>query len=232
MAYILDAIVLAVAVTCVFLGYRRGFVRTMIQLVGCLAAIFLAYTFSDTVATFVYDDIMRDGLHRGIVETWDESVANGAQTITEQVDAVVETLPKFVQKVIDTDALSTLTQSSTSTHVADYVVDTLIRPTMLVVLRFVAFILLFILLSFLIKLLEKLLKPITKIPLIRQADGVLGTLLGLVKGAILVIVAVTLMQLIAIGAPFGPFTNENLEKSVIAGRVAEINPLSTALNLD
>ena len=83
-----------------------------------------------------------------------------------------------------------------------------------------------------IRLLEKLLKPVTKLPLIRQTDGLLGTVVGLVKGIVFALVAVTIMQLIATGTTTGPFTQENLDNSVIAGWIADVNPLSGVLNLD
>ncbi|MBQ3258987.1 MAG: CvpA family protein [Clostridia bacterium] len=238
MPYILDAIVVVIVAVAAIVGYRRGFIRTIIQLAGCIIAFILALSLSATVSTVVYDGLLRDGLHEKIETTWSETVVEGAaQTLTEQTQAVFDTLPTFVQTALDTETITQGIQDSvgndhTGTAVADYLVDDLIRPVMVAVIRFVAFLLLFAILMIVIRLLEKLLKPITKLPLVRQTDGLLGTVVGLAKGAVFALVAVTIMQLIAAGTTTGPFTQKNLDNSVVAGWIAQINPLSAVLNLD
>lgn len=238
MPYILDAIVVIIVAVTAIIGYRRGFIRTIIQLAGCVIAFVLALSLSGTVSTMVYDGVLRGGLHDKLETAWNETVVEGAaQTLTEQTEAVFDTLPGFVQTALDTETIMQGIQNSvgndqTGTAVADYLVDDLIRPVMIAMIRFVAFLILFAILMLLIRLLEKLLKPITKLPLLRQTDGLLGTVVGLAKGIVFALVAVTIIQLIAAGTTTGPFTQENLDNSVVAGWVAEINPLSAVLNLD
>ncbi len=238
MSYILDAIVVIIIAVTAILGYRRGFIRTIIQLAGCIVAFILALTLSGTVSTMVYDGVLRDSLHEKIETVWSETVVEGAaQTLTEQTEAVFDTLPAFVQTALDTETITqgihdSVGNDQTGTAVADYLVDDLIRPVMVAIIRFVAFLILFALLMIVIRLLEKLLKPLTKLPLVRQTDGLLGTVVGLVKGIVFALVAVTVIQLIAAGTTTGPFTQENLDNSLIAEWVAEINPLSAVLNLE
>jgi uncharacterized membrane protein required for colicin V production len=238
MAYILDLIIVAVILVTVFLGYRRGFIRTIIQLIGCVVAFALALSFSATVSTYIYDDLLRDGLHEKIETVWNETVIEGAATsVTEQVESVLEELPSFVSATLDADTLvagirDTVGLSETGTAVADYLVDTMLRPVIVAVLRFVSFLILYLVFMLLIRLLEKLLTPLIKLPLIRQTDGTLGAVLGLLKGIVFALVAVTIMQLVAAGATSGPCTQENLENSLVAGWLAEINPISSVLHLD
>lgn len=237
MPYILDAVVVIIIAVTAIVGYRRGFIRTIIQLVGCVVAFVLALSLSNTVSSMVYDGMLRDGLHEKIETAWSETVVEGAaQTLTEQTETIFDTLPKFVQVALDTETITqgirdSVGNDQTGTAVADYLVDDLIRPVMVAVIRFVAFLILFAILMLLIRLLEKLMKPLTKLPLIRQTDGLLGAVVGLIKGAIFALVAVTIMQLIATGTTTGPFTQENLDNSIVAGWVAEINPLSSVLKI-
>ncbi len=238
MAYILDLIIVAVVGITVFLGYRRGFIRTIIQLVGCVVAFALALSLSATVSNYIYDDLLRDGLHEKIETVWNDTVVEGAaDTMTEQVESVLETLPSFLTATLDTDDLVDGIQASvgnadTGTAVADYLVDEMLRPLLVAVLRFIAFLILYLVLMLLIRLLEKLITPLIKLPLIRQTDGALGAIIGLLKGIVFALVAVTIMQLIAASATTGPCTQENLENSVLAGWLAEINPISSVLQLD
>ncbi len=238
MSYILDAIVVIVIAVTAFIGYRRGFIRTIIQLAGCIVAFILALSLSNTVSTMVYDGLLRDNLHEKIETVWTETAVEGAaQTLTEQAEAILDTLPEFVQTTLDTETITqgihdSVGNDQTGVAVADYLVDDLIRPIIVAVIRFVAFLILFAILMFVIRLLEKLLKPLTKMPLVRQTDGLLGAVVGLVKGIVFALVAVTIMQLIATGATTGPFTQENLDNSVVVGWVAEINPLSAVLRIE
>lgn len=237
MPYILDAIVVVIIAVTAIIGYRRGFIRAIIQLVGCIAAFVLALSLSNTVSSMVYDGMLRDGLHEKIETAWNETVVEGAaQTLTEQTEAVLDTLPQFVQNALDTETITQDIQSSvgndqTGAAVADYLVEDLIRPVMVAIIRFVAFLILFAVLMLVIRLLEKLIKPFTKLPLVRQADGLLGAAVGLVKGVMFALVAVTVMQLIATGTTTGLFSQENLDNSMVAGWVAEINPLSSVLKI-
>ncbi len=237
MPYILDAIVIIIIAATAIVGYRRGFIRTIIQLAGCIIAFILALSLSGTVSTMVYEGLLRDSLHEKIETVWSETVVEGAaQTLTEQTQAVLDTLPGFVQTALDAETITqgirdSVGNDQTGTAVAGYLVDDLIRPVMVVVIRFIAFLILFTILTLLIRLLEKLLEPLTKLPLVRQTDGLLGLVVGLVKGIVFALVAVTIMQLIATGTTTGPFTQENLENSIVAGWIAQINPLSSVLNL-
>ncbi len=236
MAYILDLIVLAVVAVTVFIGYRRGFIRTIIQLLGCVVAFALALSLSATVSNYVYDDLMRDGLHEKIETAWNDTIVEGAaNTITEQVDSMLETLPPFLTATLDTETLVDGIMGSanvnTGASVADYLVDDMLRPVIVAVLRFVSFLVLYLVLMLVIRLLEKLVTPLIKLPLIRQTDGTLGAVIGLLKGVVFAMVAVTIMQLIAASATSGPFTQENLDNSLLAGWLSEINPLSSVLQL-
>ncbi len=238
MPYVLDAIVIVIVAVTAIVGYRHGFIRTIIQLAGCAVAFVLALSLSSTVSTMVYDGLLRDGLHEKVETVWSETVINGAaQTVTEQTESVIEALPGFVQTVLDAETITdgireSVSNKQTGTAVADYFVDELIRPVMVAVIRFIAFLILFLILMLAIRLLAKLLKPITKLPLIRQMDGGLGAAIGLVKGTLFAVVAVTVMQLIASGAATGPFTKENLDNSLLAGWIADINPISSVLKFN
>lgn len=59
------------------------------------------------------------------------------------------------------------------------------------------FLLLFIVLMIIAHFLANLISKVFRLPLLRQADGLLGALLGAVEGVVLGLVAVTVMQMMA-----------------------------------
>lgn len=62
MAYILDGAAILVVLLAVFIGYHRGFVRSLIQLVGLIAAAIIAAALSTGIAALVFDSFISDGL--------------------------------------------------------------------------------------------------------------------------------------------------------------------------
>ena len=236
MSYVFDiAVILIVAIT-VFFGYRRGFIRTVVQLVGCVLALVLAFSLSQTVSAYVYENVVRDTVYEKVNAAWEESTAHGVANLTEKVDAFNESLPNFLQTLLDTDAVTDdvhqfLNGGEKETSVSAFLTDTVLQPILLTILRIIAFLILYAVLMVAVKLVTKLIKPLSKLPLIRQADGLLGAACGLLKGLVFAFIAVTVIQLLSVGGN-GVFAKKDLDNSYIAGRLAERNPLSDVLNLD
>lgn len=234
MSWILDGIVVLVVGISLFLGYRRGFIRTAVQLAGYVLAFFIAISLSASIADFTYDRFIGNGIRENIAAAFSE---NAGATVSEKIEGAIESLPDFVQTALAENksvqnVLSTVDQKTENTidAVTETVVEQIVRPVAVALLRFISFLILFLVLLLLVALLGKLVKPITKLPLIHQVDGTLGLVLGLAKGCILAFVAVTVMQLISTsGSTTGPFTVENLENSMLAGWLAKINPLASIL---
>ncbi len=227
MTYILDGIVLLIVVLTVVLGYRRGFLKSLIQFVGCIAAFVLAFTLSAPVSNFVFDNFVANGLEKTLSET----VVNNVDSAPAEL---LEGLPQPILAFLGNNAqlqtaLDNLEGSAITT--AESMVDTLmsvvVRPVMVWIIQFVAFILLFIVLSFVAKVLAKLVRPITKLPLLHQADGGLGAVLGLIKGAVFAIAFVSVVQLIAATASSDALiTQDMINNSILVRWIAEINPIA------
>lgn len=236
MSWVFDVIVLLIVALTVFLGYRRGFLRTIVQLVGCLLALILAFSFSQTVSTWVYDTMLRDTVYEKIETAWQDTTASGAATLSDKVESMTEALPGFVKSVWDPESVTKelqqfLNSGETAQSASVFLTDTVLRPILVTVIRFIAFLILYALLMVAVKLLVKLIKPLSRLPLIRQADGVLGAVSGFLKGILFAFVAVTILQLLAVGDS-SLVVKEDLANSYIAGWLAELNPLSDVLNLD
>lgn len=67
MAYILDIAVILIFALAIFIGYRRGFVKSIIRLVGCLLALVIAGTLSGTIAGGIYDGFLAGKVKEQIV---------------------------------------------------------------------------------------------------------------------------------------------------------------------
>ena len=232
MAYILDGVIVLIVVLTVALGYRRGFIRSMVQLVGLVAAFMLAFSFSETLSTYVYDAFISEPLRETVTQTLQTDVSS---TASEQLDSALETLPPFLSEALRENeqanaALESLGAQvdASAAQLAEMLVTNVIRPLAVALLRFVLFLVLVVLLLLAVKLLTALLKPITKLPVIRQADGALGAVIGLLKSLLFVLIAVTVMQLLASTDTL--ITAEQVQDSLLVSWLAQNNPVAGQLS--
>lgn len=232
MAYILDIVLILIIAVTTILGFRRGFLRSVVQLAGLIASFVLAFTLSATVADWLYDSMLEEP----IKETVSAALVEDAMANADKSQAVLDSLPAPIANALNSseaarDALENLSNKAGESvaAAADVIVDDVVRPLTIVLVRFVLFMVMLIVFILLARLLTKMIKPLTNLPLIHQADGLLGGAVGLVKGALFVIVAVTVMQLLASAGIL--VTYEQLDNSMLAGWVAEHNLISAGLEL-
>lgn len=228
MAYILDGILLLIVIVTVALGYHRGFIRSVVQLVGLIAAVVIASSLSASLSTLVYDSFVSEPLQNKVVEAVENA---GSGVASERLDSALESLPPFLVNAINQNdqASQTLDQlqntvTDSATAMAKTLVTNVVRPLAIGLFRVVLFIILVILLLILVKLLTKLIKPLTKLPVIRQADGLLGGAVGLLKAVLFVVIAVSVMQLLASSGKL--ITMEQFQDTILVSWVAQNSPIS------
>lgn len=235
MAYILDGAVILILIAAVAVGCHRGFFKSLILLVGSLAATVLAGLLSTPLASFTFDTFISGGLQESIAAKIEET---GAGSVADGLEAALNELPGPIAHALQAYAgtpeeiVDTVRDSlSGSASAAETVVTTVIRPVAVALLGFLLFFILFVLLMIVVRLLARLVRQIARLPVLKQADGLLGGVLGLVEGALLVLVAVTVVQLITASAgPDAALTAEDVKDSIIVSRVAEHNPVTGALD--
>lgn len=229
MSYILDGIIVLIIAITVFLSAKKGFVRTLIEVVGLIAAIIVAFTFSTPVADSVYDKFVEPK----IISTVEESFNNTANTATDTVDAVWTKLPKFmtnsnflniskenVYEQIKTDT------SATATNMADTVSNSFVKP---VVTKFVS--LLFsvisvVVLIFVTKFLAKYINKLFNFSIVGKINKTLGGIIGLFKGVAVAIIFCLVISLIMSFTKNGflIFTNDTVNSSYLFKFFTELFP--------
>ena len=113
---------------------------------------------------------------------------------------------------------------------ADALVNDVFRPVGVLLIRMVSFLLLFIVLMIAAHFLANVISKVFRLPLLRQADGLLGALFGAVEGVILALAAVTVMQMLAAStAEDALISQQDIEDTVIVSAMAEINPVTGTL---
>ncbi len=235
MAYVLDIAVILIVVATVFAGYRHGFLKSVIGVVGLLASLLLAFFVSGMVADWVYTGIIQPKTEEAIATGIEESIGTAA-SVEEGLQVAVEYIPGVVRNFMEDEGLSSeslaqqvdQTTGDTAKAVAVTVTDKVVRPVMILVVRSVSFLILFVVLLIVTGLLGKLLGGILKHTPLKGLNSLLGALLGLLKSVMWVLFLVTLVQMIAHFSSDSAFISQKtIEDTTLVEAIADINPLVT-----
>ena len=116
---------------------------------------------------------------------------------------------------------------SSAEDIAHSVVQVVIRPVAVALLRILCFFVLFLLLLILVAIAANLISRVFRLPVLRQLDGGLGAVIGVIEGVVLVFVAVTVVQMVAASSSSDALiTTQHIQNTTLVRWVAEHNPLA------
>lgn len=163
MAILVDLILIAVLALCVFLGWKKGFVKTLSG--------FLVYVFSFAIANachrFVENLVLKLPFLSGMLTDMEMPTFSDNATFLDKVKEVVRFSVDH-----DTEA-GAVVEAMAKNYIAEMLASV------------IAFILVFVISVILLKLLVWVLDAvIQKFPVVNKANGVLGAVIGLLNGFI------------------------------------------------
>jgi uncharacterized membrane protein required for colicin V production len=237
MAYILDGLVIIIFLLAVWLGYRRGFFKSIIQLVGCIAAVMIASGLSAPLAAGIYDQFFSKSIQGQIQDQIEKA---GTESVETALGGVLDELPDSVVNALSLFDLGTAEQvkdklsdslEGSVTQISQHVEQQVVRPAAVSLLRVLCFFILFILFTVFVGIIASAVGKLFKLPVLRQADGLLGAMLGAVQGIVLVFVAVTVMSLIASTSKSDDkLTRAVMNDTILVQSVEKVNPMTDTLD--
>ena len=191
-AIIIDVALIAVIVVSVFHYARKGFVAGLMDLVGNLASLALAWVVSGKLSPTVFENFFKSGLIEQTARTIQQQ---GGVNLSVILDGLSGILP---QKFIDDITASAAGMlDSGAPDIAQQVVEKIIAPLVVPLITVVVFFATFVLCRVVIAFLVTVLTNINKIPL-------LGGCIGVVAGFINVLLILCLLWAVVV------ITNGNL----------------------
>ncbi|MCL1808730.1 MAG: CvpA family protein [Clostridiales bacterium] len=168
---VLDIVVAAIVVLSMTLGFRSGFMRSFLHMAGWILSIVIAFAFAPKLSVFLTE---KTGIYDSMNNALSERFADAAS-----VDRVAHGLPDILR-----DMAESLARQTTETAAAT--VANLFFAS-------VSFLLVIIAVKLVFFLLVSLLSKRGNSGVRGFVDGVLGLLMGLVKGAFIVFVLLAVM---------------------------------------
>jgi uncharacterized membrane protein required for colicin V production len=232
MSIILDVILLTVLVAFIFTAAKKGFMRSLLELIAVIVALVMAYQFSPVVAQAAYDNLVEESLIETVQTQLDENL--NISSSTEKAELVLESVPSFMTSFasslgIELEEVKTKITSETfsSENLATELVVKVAQPIVVAALTALFFLVLSAVLMFALKWVAGLLSKLFKIPLLGTVNKILGGVLGACKGVMVIIFISTLLKLIFAGGESEISTMVN--SSYVIGLLDNINPFFESL---
>lgn len=189
-ALIFDIMVIVVVIVCVYIGSKRGFLRSLILLVGNIAAILLALWLSGGISSWIYDNWIEAEVVSGINEKLDD--ITGEYTFEGVTDSILSVLPdpladmltEYIQ--LDEKTYENINESldSGKSEIATTVANSVVKPMVVFLIRVLVFVLLVTLAMIAVKLIAGMCSFVNKIPIVGTLNSLLGGALGLLEAGI------------------------------------------------
>lgn len=198
-ALILDVILIAVIVLTAFHYKKKGFVAGLLDLVGNLLALLVAWIASDRISPTVFENFFKQGLIEKITQTVQERGTSGLTMLVESFSSI---LPGGMANEVTRSLQDIL--GSGAPDLAVRIVDTILTPLIVPMITVVLFFIAFAVCKLVISMLVAVLTNINKIPVIGSVNELLGILVGVAGGLLNVVLLLCLIWAVV------AITNNNL----------------------
>ncbi|MCL2088221.1 MAG: CvpA family protein [Oscillospiraceae bacterium] len=208
MNILIDVMVVVFIGLMVFLGYKKGFIASMIELFGYILSCLVAWFLSGHIGRWIWSSIIRGRIIDTINASLPAPPANIANLpasspefsgeITAAVNDAFSQMPGFVSNFLNNSNLNPAavasniqsrasgTVSNAMGEIAPYIADNVVEDIVLSLIVSIAFVALFIICGIVFKILARLFKSVNKIPFIGNANKALGAMAGLIKATLFV----------------------------------------------
>lgn len=228
MEYIIDIILAALLAVCLIVGWKRGFVKSLMDLASNLIAFILARVVSVQLAPQIFAQYFEQRAYSSLNRELASAGSSASSQVQSALDSIPESLDGFlgmlgVDKKSMASALSQKLEES-GADIAEVLMNNIVSPVLTAIIKLLVFVAVFVLAVLILKIATLLLDKLTELPAVKQANEIFGLLFGAVKGVIVIAVACFALELIA-----GVIGNDSLTSLVESSRI--VGAFDNILNL-
>jgi len=201
---VLDIIIIGIIIFCVAMGYRNGFVKTVMNFLSFIIAFFMAKTFSPQLSDFMYESWIKpnfaDKAAAQLAKFLSPSV-NLDSLVQNQQNDFIKMLEGYGFKSPDVKGWMTDAAAKGAANVNEYVSEKLVEPVAKGISDFVAFAGILLACLILLKIATSIINKAVKLPglnMLNKIGGILvGVLYGLIASYIFVLLAYYVLPYLA-----------------------------------
>lgn len=222
-----DIFVLAVILVSGYLGFKKGFMLSLLKLVSFFIAVIVAVKFSPLVAkilagTFIFTKI-KSGIYDKLMLQQEGHMSAANEGAAATAESVVDglKLPEFLKDLISDKVVGNMPNVG---ELIDYasIVDKISDVLANFIISIISVILLYIIARIALIFAKSIIKKVSKLPVLKQADKLGGFAFGAVEGLLTVYIVFAVLMLFHATPLFRGFF-ESIETSVLAKYFYENN---------
>lgn len=220
MNIIIDLIIAAIIAFNVILGWKQGFVKTALKSLVLVVALIAAFSFVNPVRNYVLETEngknWQDKIHSSVITVLDNISANEQEEVAEEEESTGKLTSLLSSLGVDVRDIQNDIEEWKETK-SDGIKESIASKVSPVLLKtavtFGSFIVIFLAVYILATVAVFLLDKFTKLPVLKQANTLLGIVAGIVLAIAEACVFVSLVQLLlpvnALGGIFAGFSPES-----------------------
>lgn len=210
MGTIIDIIIIAIIAYTVIMAVKRGFVKTVIGALGFFLAIGIALGFSSPLATWLEDSGFGTSVSRAVDSVIEKNITedNYQGIFNEEGDESV--LLKICRTFGAESRYDDMSDSYNEwrdagiTSAREYLKDSIKEPAVDLCCSILAFLLVFFAAWIVLKIAEVVIGKLVDLPVLKQADKILGVISGVVLAVVRVYLACLIIKwLLPVAGSFG-----------------------------
>lgn len=215
MSIIIDLIAIGIIVLFAILSAKKGFVRSLIEVVGFILVMLFAVNVSPALADKTYDKFVEPSIIGSLENVNFENINTAAE-----IPALPKTVSALLGDNFNLSAFKEIISENISKGVTDAVTiasQQAVKPVVTDILSLLYTVIISVVLLFVVNILAKFINKIFSFSIIGKANRILGALLGVIKGIVIVSVFCTAISLLLSISPAGfwIFTPSAVAGSVI-----------------
>ncbi len=198
---VIDGILVLIAVSSIFDGRRKGFVKTFLSLIATAISILIAYEYSAPLAEWANEAFIHNAAVNTIAEALTKQLSGGTE-------ALIQAIPAFIVEAAESggiavsDVVSGIGSSIDATQAAEQIYGGVYGIIVSPVLSVIAFLALYAISNAVLSIGISFINGIFKLPVLKGLNKFLGGILGAVKGVVAVaVLSVALVTLSGIISP-------------------------------
>lgn len=190
MGYALDLVIVAIIVITIWFGYKNGFIKTVMSALSFFIALVVAFTFRQALSDRIMQLPLVDGVRDTVKQEFINLAPKGSEADEFDSEKLIEEKPEgfgLILKIagIDEDEIKAKYETwkeQDTEKAADMLVEYVAEPIMEGLASIVSFLSLFAITMIVLRIIIFLLDYLFKLPVLKQANKLLGTALGVLLG--------------------------------------------------
>lgn len=205
MGIIIDIIMIAIIALSVFLGYRKGLISLVIQLCAFLIAIVITLIIYKPISNLIIDNTgLDESIQSAILEKANETVDGATNTINAEI---VENQAEEIKTGMLPEAA---------------------RELSINIINIAVIIILYLIIRIILKVITLVANLVAEIPILKQFNKAGGIIYGLIRGLLIIYVALLLIGFVNQINPENAIS-ENIDKTFVTKAMYENNVLNILL---